>query len=224
MDPLLRPPGSPELRRHPRAFLNLPIRIRWYGPLGMRFELTDTVDVSREGLLVRCAEPCDVQTRLWIAFPYDAGQNAGIQPERGATVVRATPDPPDGFRVALRLETPAHSELRAPASERRKEARVRLALPIFVRSAGAPWSEESMTRDLSRSGARFETSRVYDAGEDVLASLPWSKWAKGEVSGRVMRVELIENGPAAGPLPNMDAVVDHALTFVAVQWNLPKPS
>ncbi|HXW55665.1 MAG TPA: PilZ domain-containing protein [Candidatus Cybelea sp.] len=211
--------------------MKLPIRIRWYGPLGMRFEITDTVDVSREGLLVRCLEPCEVPTRVWIAFPYDAGPNAAIQPERGAIVVRATPDSPDGFRdspdgfrVALRLETPAHAEPRAPASERRKEARVRLALPIFVRPAGAPWSEESMTRDLSRSGARFETSRVYDAGEDVLANLPWSKWAKGEVSGRVMRVELIENGPATGPARNVDAAVDHALTFVAVQWNLPKPT
>jgi PilZ domain len=223
MDPLPRL-GSPELRRHPRSLLNLPIRIRWYGPLGMRFELTDTVDVSREGLLVRRAQPCNLQTRVWVAFPYDAEEKAGIQPERGASVVRATPDPLGGFRVALRLETPAYSDPRAPTTERRKEARVRLALPIFVRPPGTPWSEESMTRDLSRSGARFETSRVYDVGEDVLANLPWSKWAKCEVPGRVMRVELIENGRVAGPLQSMDAPVDNALTSVAVHWNLPKPS
>jgi PilZ domain len=222
MDPLLDRPASPDLRKHPRALLNLPIRIRWYGPLGMRLEVNDTVDVSREGLLVRRAEPCEVQTRVWVAFPYDTDQNAGIQPERSAIVVRGGRDPLDGFRVALRLEAPAHVEWRAPALERRKEARIPLALPIFVRPADTPWPEESMTRDISRSGLRFETSHVYDAGEDVLAHMPWSKWAKGEVPGCIVRVELIENGCVAGSLPNADRPVNNALTCVAVHWKSPR--
>ena len=40
-----------DLRKSPRARLHLPARIRWLGPLGMRLEITETIDVSREGLL-----------------------------------------------------------------------------------------------------------------------------------------------------------------------------
>jgi hypothetical protein len=43
-----------ERRRHARAHLRLPARVRWQGPLGMQLELTDTVDMSREGVLAGC--------------------------------------------------------------------------------------------------------------------------------------------------------------------------
>ncbi len=220
MEPMLRPPASMDLRRHPRALLSLPVRIRWYGPLGMRFDTTDTIDASREGLLVRRAEPCEVHTRVWVAFPYDA-QN-GVQPERSATVVRSDREAGDGFRVALQLEPQDRCAPKDPILERRRDERVSLALPIFVRLASTPFPEESMTRDISRSGLRFETSHVYDSGEDLLARLPWSKTPEGEIHGRVVRVEWIGDGRVRGPVPSADAPLDAILTSVAVQWLLPR--
>ena len=61
-----------ELRRHPRAQLKLPARVRWRGPLGMRMESTHTLDVSRGGLRVQRNEPCESGSRVWVVFPFDA--------------------------------------------------------------------------------------------------------------------------------------------------------
>ncbi len=77
---MLRSQTLTELRRHPRAQLRLPARIRWQGPLGMRLEVTETIDVSREGLLLRCAEPCEMMIRVWVTFPFDAKVVGAAQP------------------------------------------------------------------------------------------------------------------------------------------------
>ncbi|HUJ30658.1 MAG TPA: PilZ domain-containing protein [Candidatus Acidoferrum sp.] len=213
---MLRPPPSLDLRKHPRALLTLPVRIRWHGPLGTRLETTRTVDVSREGLMVQRAEPCENQIHVWVTFPYDPGNGGAVQPETPATVMRVEPDSRGGYRVALRLNVPRRATWPG-ARERRKNARLSFALPIFVRPVGTPWPDESMTRDISHSGARFETSHIYTRGEEILAQIPWGEWAKaGEVRGRVVRVEFDDRGP--GRLADPNAGVSGIYTCVAVQW------
>ncbi len=69
-----------DLRKHPRAQLKLPARIRWHGPIGMRLEITETTDVSRDGMLFHRGEPCDRMARMWVAFPFDPGAGAATQP------------------------------------------------------------------------------------------------------------------------------------------------
>lgn len=208
-------------RKHPRALLHMPVRIRWQGPLGTRLETTHTIDVSREGLLVTHAESCELETRVWVVFPYDPREGASAQPETPATVLRVERSPKGGFRVALHLDVPARPPAWPAAKERRKEERIPFALPIFVRPVGNPWPEESMTRDISQSGARFETSHIYAAGDEVLAKIPWSNWAKaGEIPGRVVRVEPSEDSPGAGAVADPDADVSAVRTCVAVKWRL----
>ncbi len=201
---------STDLRKHPRARLRLPARIRWHGPLGMRLEATETIDVSREGLLVRRDEPCDVPARVWVAFPFEPDAPGSVQPEIPAKVVRVEGDPSDGFRVGLSLGLPQRAPARPDGSERRRSERVPFSLPIFVRPAGTPWPEESMARGLSQSGAQFETSHIYAQGDTVLAQIPWGRWAKaGEMRGRVVRIESMDDG------------VGGVLTSVAVEWLKP---
>lgn len=212
-------PSSIDLRKHPRALLNMPVRIRWHGALGTRLEITHTIDVSREGLLVRRAESCEVETRVWVLFPYHPREGASVQPETPATVSRVERDPAGGFQVALHLDVAARQPAWPPAKERRKDARVAFALPIFVRPVAAHWPEESMTRDISRSGARFETSHIYAAGDEVFAKIPWGNWEKaGEMRGRVVRVESVEDGVGAATVPDPNANGGAALAYVAVKW------
>jgi PilZ domain len=218
MERMFRPPPSLDLRKHPRALLQMPVRIRWHGALGTRLETTHTIDVSREGLLVQRAEPCEVEARIWVAFPYYPMEGTSVQPETPATVVRVERDAVGGFRVALRFDSPRRAP-RPVVKERRKHPRIPFALPIFVRQVGTPWPEESMTRDVSRAGARFETSHIYSTGDEVLAKIPWGDWeGSGEIRGRVVRVEFVEDGPGTGPASDPNADISGVRTCVAVQW------
>ncbi len=208
-----------ELRRHPRAQLRRPARIRWHGPLGMRLEETQTIDVSREGLLFHREEPCDALARAWVAFPYDPAAAGTVQPETPARVVRVERDPAGGFRVGLRLQLRPRQTAQRLAFERRSSPRWPFALPIFVRPAGTPWPEESMTQDVSRTGVRFETSQVYAAGDLVLAKIPWGEWERaGEWAGRVVRVETREQTTGPSVLGGRKSGAEAALSQVAVQW------
>jgi PilZ domain len=208
-----------EVRKHPRAQLKLPARIRWQGPLGMRLEVTQTVDVSRDGMLFRRAEPCDRLTRVWVAFPYDPAAGAATQPETPARIVRVEPDAEGGYWVALRFESVSRTPKAPPGAERRGSERIPFALPIFVRPAGTPWPEEFMTRDISQHGARFETSHIFAPGDQVLAKIPWGEWSRtGEVAGRVVRVEPMEDTPGPAPIANPDAGKSAIITSVAVEW------
>ena len=71
-------PTSLELRKHPRAQLRLPARIRWRGPLGMRMESTHTLDVSRNGIRLQRNESCEYGSRVWVVFPFEAASAAGV--------------------------------------------------------------------------------------------------------------------------------------------------
>jgi hypothetical protein len=208
-----------EQRKHPRAHLRLAARIRWQGPLGMRLEVTQTINVSREGLLLhRDEDSLALMSRVWIAFPFEPSSDAGAQPETPARIVRVDPEPDGGYRVGLQLQPAHRGTPPAGQAERRASSRVPFSLPIFVRPAETPWPEESMTRDFSRSGMRFETSHIYTVGEAVLAKIPWSEWANaGEISGRVVRVEPTDSQPAQEDDGRPTART--IFSCVAVEWN-----
>jgi len=208
-----------ERRKHPRAPLRLPARMRWQGPLGMRIEMAETVDVSREGVLVHRNEPCEQMARVWIVFPYERNAGASVQPENPGRIARVERDEAGGYWVAIRLEPQQRGATRPAGQERRRSERIPFALPIFVRLEGTPWPEESMTHDLSRNGARFETSHIYAAGETVIAQIPWGDWSKkGEIHGRVVRVENVPDSPGPAPLANPEKGASAIVTSVAVEW------
>src|SRR5271156_7195812 len=96
-----------ELRKHPRAQLKLPARVRWRGPLGMRMESTHTLDVSRNGIRVQRNEACESGSRVWVVFPFDATSAGGVPPETPARVMRVDSGSGPGYQVALQLELPS---------------------------------------------------------------------------------------------------------------------
>jgi len=184
----------------------------------MRLEVARTEDASRDGLLIRRNEPCDARARVWVVFPFDPAASDAARPETPARIVRADAAAEGGYRIALEFAPPAASPLPF-ARERRSSPRIPLALPVLVRLAGTPWPEETMTQDISQSGARFETSHIYAAGDTVLAKIPWGEWSKtGEIAGRVVRVNAMEDGPGPAPLANPELGASAIFTSVAVQW------
>ncbi|MGB0035125.1 MAG: PilZ domain-containing protein [Candidatus Acidiferrales bacterium] len=214
-----------EMRKHPRAQVRLPARIRWRGPLGMRFEKAYTIDVSREGFLIHRAEHCEAWRRAWVTFPFDAGAATPVQPETPVRILRVEEDPRGGFRVALRLEGAARAAQRPAEHERRASPRIPFALPIFVRAVGSPFPEESMTQDLSRGGARFETAHVYICGDAVLATIPWEGWANaGEMPARIIRIDPSESSGIQSAIAASWTTVGTNLASVAVEWEKPQKS
>ena len=210
-----------ELRRHPRAQLRMLARIRWRGPLGMRVETTHITDISKSGVRIPRAESCDPGSRVWITFPFDAGASAA-QPETPAHVVRVEPKLRGGYDVALQLEAPPRNVSGPRQMERRTCSRVTFAIPIFVRAIGSPWPEESMTHDISRAGARFESAHIFSAGDRVLATIPWGEWEHaGEIPARVVRVEAHPVPPGPAPRANPEAGISGMLSSVAIRWDSP---
>ena len=211
--------SSLEMRRHPRAQLRMPVRLRWRGPLGMRVEVTRTIDSSRDGIRIPRSEPCEVGARVWVTFPFDASNSAPAQPETPARVVRVDRNAQRGYDVSLRLELPVRPAVRAKDKERRTCSRMTFAVPIFVRATGSPWPEESMTYDISRAGARFESAHIYATGDTVLAKIPWGEWERaGEIRARVVRVEAERVSPGPAPQSNPVAGRSGMLTSVSVRW------
>ncbi len=210
-----------DMRKHPRAPLQLPARLRWHGPLGMRLESTETIDVSREGLLLRRDEYCQVGARVWVACPFDRDASAGAQPEIPARIMRVEREPSGDFRVGLQLELRRNSP--PPGGrERRGAPRVSCSLPIFVRAAGTRWPEELMTEDVSRDGARFGTSHIYETGEEVIAKLSGGEWSTiGEIPGRVVRVEALDGVPARASAITPKGGPRALFASVAVEWQKP---
>jgi PilZ domain len=211
-----------EQRKHPRARLGFAARIRWRGPIGMRLEVTETIDVSRDGVLLhRQEDSLAMMSRIWIVFPFSADTVTKIEPETPARVVRVERDPGGGYRVGLQLQPPSRASNLPAQRERRASPRNPFALPIFVRPSGTPWPEETMTRNFSRTGVEFETSHIYAAGDAVLAQFPWGEWAgMGELSGRVVRVDPINGQPPA----NEQSPASADFRCVAVQWTDPRTS
>ena len=211
-----------ELRKHPRAQLKLPARVRWRGPLGMGMESSHTLEVSRNGIRVPRNEPCEFDSRVWVVFPFDAASASGPPPETPARVVRVESGSGGGYQVSLQLELPSRIASRPADRERRACSRISFALPSFVRALGFPWPEESMTQNISRTGARFESAHIYSAGDAVLAKIPWGDWARaGEIPARIVRVENCATPSSPAPLSNPLAGISAILTSVAVRWDIP---
>ena len=210
-------------REHHRAQLSLPVRLRWTTPFGQKTEISETLDISRSGLLVPCSEAHDAGVPLWVTFPYDTSLDDG-QPEILAKVVRAAKARNGGSRtdaknarrvttkrmnrvsgsaVGLHFEMAAHPETngnrRTREMERRSSLRRPVALPIRVRPEHIPWFEEAMTVDVSARGLRFLSSRQYAVGERLLVSFessvaaPWA--GTGEFLSRVVRAERGSQAP-----------------------------
>src|SRR5580704_5157587 len=210
-----------ELRKHPRAQLKLPARVRWRGPLGMRMESTYTLDVSRNGIRVQRNECCESGSRVWVVFPFDAASASGTPPETPARVVRVESGASAGYQVALQLELPSRTASWPADRERRACSRISFALPIFVRALGFPWPEESMTQNISRTGARYQSAHMYSAGDAAPATLPWGDWARaGEIPARIVRVEHCATPSSPAPLANPLAGMSASLTSVAVRWGV----
>lgn len=192
---MLRATLPAEQRRHPRAQLQLPVRLRWLGPFGSQLEFCQSVDASRSGLLIYRPEASQDHSRVWVTFPYDSAANEP-QPETPARVVRNEAIPSGGQLVALELELPERRPVHLLGRERRTSARAPLAIPISVRTIGAPWPEEAMTLDVSNAGVRFETSRLYEEGDQVRIRLDFGDWGRnGDVTAHVVRVEPVPGAP-----------------------------
>jgi PilZ domain len=207
-----------EQRRHPRAQLQLPVRIRWRGPLGSLVEFTEALDVSREGLLVTRQQETRKGSRVWVTVPFDGAGANTVQPETPARVVRVQSTASGANLVALHFENPRRNASQPPESERRRNMRVSFGLPILVRPANSPWPEETMTQDISQGGARFETTRSYSVGDVLLLQIQSDAW-KGprEVPGRVVRLEpALDSGVASQAEGDGDAI--SRLASVAIQW------
>jgi hypothetical protein len=186
----------------------------------MRMESTHTLDVSRNGIRVQRNESCESGSRVWVVFPFDAA--SGPPPETPARVVRVESGACAGYQVSLQLELPSRTASRPTDRERRACSRISFALPIFVRALDFPWPEESMTQNISRTGARFESAHIYSAGDAVLVKIPWGDLARaGEIPARIVRVENCATPSGSAPLLNPLAGISAILTSVAVRWDIP---
>jgi len=198
-----------ERRLYSRVPLRLPVRIRWRSPLGLLDEASETLEVSRNGILVPRADFWTEHTRLWVTLPFDDSPGTTVQPETPARVVRIA-DGSGGSVVALELQLPARRSPPPGRKERRSSPRLEFALPISVRRLADVWPETTMTCDVGRTGVRFEATQTYARGEMVRLTLPFDpKVRSREISGTVLRVESappVENG---GVSP---------LASVAVAW------
>lgn len=169
------------------------VRLRWPGPLRQTTEITETLDVSRGGLLVYSADGPHPGRPLWLTFPYENSMTV-VEPEILAHVLRVERRPAGGSFLAIRFDPSAVAIVaEKPIIERRFLPRTVIGVPISVRLPSSPWPEETMTRDLSADGLSFITPRVYNLGDTLKVAMALgvtpTGWAsRGEISGRVVRV------------------------------------
>lgn len=180
-----------ERRRHPRAQLNLPVRLRWLGPFRTVIEIAQTMDVARDGFLFYRPEECPVNVRAWVTLPFDS-RDPSTQPEIPGRIARVRSTPAGRHLVAVRFERSQPDNKAFFFQERRACPRVPLSVLVRVRADSRPWPEEIMTLDVANGGARLETARLYSPGEVLHVRLPYGKWVyTGETTAEVERVEAI---------------------------------
>lgn len=195
---MFQPSFLVEQRRYVRVSLQLPVRLRWMGPLRQTTEVTETLDVSRGGLMVYRPEPCAEGATVWVTFPFDPGDSAG-QPETPARVVRVRTTPTGGNLIGLEFELPKRAVRSVGGFNRRAAERMPLAVPVSVWMGDLPWPEESMTMDVSETGLMFRSARQYQVGEIVRVAphgtpLPGSLGRK-QRHARVVRIEPLKGAP-----------------------------
>ena len=82
-----------------------------------------------------------------------------------------------------------------------------------------------MTEDVSRSGARFLTARIFAQSDPLLATLSWGEWARaGEIPARVVRVASHTDPHGIAPLADPENGLSAVFTSVAVHWEKPAKS
>ncbi len=111
-------------REHHRVRIRLPARLRWTTPFGQKIELSETIDVSRGGLLLSSREWHAAGVPLWVTFPYDASLPE-CQPEVLARIVRCAE------------LSPARGHLPWRFISKRRHARVRTGTALCVIPSGA---------------------------------------------------------------------------------------
>lgn len=188
-------------RQHARVRLRLPARLRWVAPLGQKYEICETRNVSRGGLLIACEEKHGLGMPLWVTFPFNpAGQDG--QPEVLARVLRCG-NGKEGARsftqIALHFESTIPHLMGGTGNTPRTVAQVSekrpIAFSIRVRPQQVPWFEEVMTVEVSPASLRFITNREYSVGGALFVSFvspeisPWQE--KGEILAKIIRVENI---------------------------------
>jgi hypothetical protein len=199
-----------ELRQHPRVPLVLSVRVRWLGALGLEQELSETLDTGRGGLLTSSAHDRSPGSPAWVTFPYDANVTSAV-PEFPSRVAHCR-DANDGrhfvglaFLANKNAARGENGESRTPRgsfwrslrasprfAERRRTARVELALPVTIRRPGSLWADESMTSDVSSSGVAFASIQVYETGESIAIELPEGRWiASGHHAAKVVRISSV---------------------------------
>jgi hypothetical protein len=171
---------TPERRRHPRVPLNLPVRLRWIGALGQTLIQTQTLDVSRGGMLAPLEltrnQAFHLHSPAWATLPYDEA-SMQLQPESPVRVTRFRETPSGAFLLGLEFKqvldaSPAREQTPPAGREQRRSIRSTLAVPIRVHWEGSPWPEESMTVDVSSTGVLFCARRLYAPGDEVSLTLP----------------------------------------------------
>ncbi len=185
-----------EQRVRARIRMELPVRIRQVGPPHDSVEITNSLDVSRNGVLFRTRQPYTTNSTVWVTMPYhpEGGRN---NLEFPASVVRIDKADDEFAEIAVQFHSARADQMRpayqaAPASgpqrssNRRSNNRVRMTLPIRVRDRKA--LEESVTVDVSRTGVLFSSSRPYAVGEQVWVAMPYQPGAApDEMPAQVIR-------------------------------------
>jgi hypothetical protein len=215
--PVPRPSGAPntstgsERRRRPRVLLELPVRVRWLGPFGLETEITQTENVSRDGLLISSFNSRQAGSMLWATFPYDPAV-AFTESEAPGTVARCTAESVNKNMIAISFhlnepilqknisaaDTPPDT---SKSRDRRSQTRIPLAYLIRV-SRIAPTRQdpqasseppqqpdETMTVNVSPAGMAFCTLRIYLPNERLtIATQEARKLSGGKRYARVVRV------------------------------------
>jgi hypothetical protein len=187
--------------------MDVPVRLRQVPPPRETVEIKTTLDVSRNGLLFRTREPYELQSTIWVTMPY----NPVVElrpPEFPATVVRVIKLTSGDLEIGVQFHSAhadrwAHSPVYArearppvPSTEKRGKNRVRMTLPIRVRSGkvsfedslptstspglSGVWIEETVTLDVSRTGVLFVSTRPYQIGQKVWTVMPYQPDATAE--------------------------------------------
>lgn len=186
-------------RQHARVRLRLPVRLRWVAPLGQQFEVCQTRNVSRGGLLVECKQWHGEGFPIWVTFPFDPGAPDG-QPEVLARVVRVRHmETAEAAKEEIALHFEGIPKPIGASNGHKQVSAVRngpersVALQIRVRPQHIPWFEEAMTVEVSPDRMRFMSNREYSLGEALLVTFvsneakPWL--GSGEMLARVVNVE-----------------------------------
>lgn len=200
-----------ERRRRPRVLLELPVRIRWLGPFGLETEITQTENVSRDGLLISSFNPRQPGSQLWATFPYDAAV-AFTESETPGTVAWCAAESANKNMIAISFHQndpvwqknlpKAGAPLEASKShDRRSQSRIPLAYLIRV-SRITPTRqdqqalldqpsqpEDTMTVNVSPVGMAFCTLRIYSPNERLTITTPAARnLSEGKRYARVVRV------------------------------------